>query len=317
MLSVVLLASGCVYDATGLGTSSQSTGSESSTTASVEATSSSSTSTGGVDGTSTTGGPAGSSSSSSGEPGTSTGPEVPMLVEEGLLARWYVDEAASGTDPTVVVDHQAPGVDLPLVYAAGQPTYGELDGSRGLVWDASRLDGRAAVDIAGTKLEDELIGATEATFELVVSVEEVTTDVSRLLHFGNGGAGGGFAIGSPFLDRLVLRWAGQTLCEFESDFGGPERRVVHVVVDTNAVEPDDRLRAYIDGVALVLVDAGAPDEGAGLPLDPAGALALGNRSDGQRSFRGHLQYAAIYTAAFDQAQIDGNVELLLASDDEP
>lgn len=316
VLSVVLLTGGCSYDAAGLGTSSESTGSESSTSAGMEGPSS--TSTGGVDGTTTgSSSSSGSAGSSSGEPDTSTGPEVPMLVEEGLLARWYVDEAAAGTDPTAVIDHHAPGVDLPLVYADDQPMYAALDGNRGLGWDAIQLDGRAVVDIAGTKLESELTGTTEATFELVLSVEEVTTDVSRFLHFGGGGGGGDFAIGSSFLDRLVIRWGGSTLCEFESDFGSPERRVVHVVVETNATDANERVRAYIDGVALMLTDAGAPDQGAGLPLDPSAALTLGNRSDGQRSFRGHLQYAAIYTTVLDQEQIDGNVALLLASDDAP
>lgn len=323
MLVMVLLAVGCPYDAGGLGTSSQSTGGESSsTTAGGDGPSPSSTSTGSVDGGTTTGGSTSSSSSgggsgSSGSSGSSTGPDVPMLIDEGLLARWYLDEAASGMAPSAVIDHQPPAVDLPLVYDADQPRYDVVDDSRGLVWSATQLSGRAVLDIAGTKFESELTGATQATFEIVLSVEEVTTDLSRFIHFGDGAGGGDFAIGSPFLDRIVLRWGGSTLREFESDFGGTDRRVLHVVVDTDAGAPDDRLRAYLDGMRLPLTNPGAPGQGEGLPLDQNSALALGNRSDGTRSFRGHLQYAAIYTEVLDQAQLEHNVDVLLASDDAP
>ena len=320
VLVMVLLAVGCTYDAAGLGPSSQSTGGESSTTASGEGPSPSSTSTGGVDGGTTTGGSTsgtGSSSSGSGEPGTSTGPDVPMLIDEGLLARWYLDEAASGMAPSAVFDHQPPEVDLPLVYDADQPRYDVVDDSRGLVWSATQLSGRAVLDIAGTKFESELTGATQATFEIVLSVEEVTTDLSRFIHFGDGAGGGDFAIGSPFLDRIVLRWGGSTLREFESDFGGTDRRVLHVVVDTDAGAPDDRLRAYLDGMRLPLTNPGAPGQAEGLPLNQSSAITLGNRSDGTRSFRGRLQYAAIYTEVLDQAQLEHNVDVLLASDDAP
>lgn len=246
-----------------------------------------------------------------------TGPGPSPLVDTGLLARWYVDEADTGKLVTSVLDSHPPTVDLVLLYESGSPTYAEIDGNRGLSWPQVGLDGRAIVPIAGTKLLDDLGGAQQATFELVLGVKAVSGSTSRFLHFGTGNGSGDFVIGTDRMDLIELRWNdAATVRNFDAALTS-DRQVLHVVVDTTQAAPEDRFRAYLDGSELVSQDMAAPVQGEGLPLQPSSSLVLGNRADGQRSFRGTLHYAAIYLAAFDASDIKANAEALLISDDAP
>jgi hypothetical protein len=314
----LLVVAGCHFDPTGFGTGTTGSASNETTAASSMGASSSSSASGGGSeseasaSATTTGQGSGESTAATG----TTGPDVPVLVDDGLLARWYLDEAEMGQAPRTVIDHHPPGADLSLVYTSEWPSYDVYEDNRGLRWTEVGRNGRALVDIAGTELATELTDATEVTFELVLVVNEVMPEFSRFLHIGTANTGGDFAIGSTQIDRLVLRWQGNPIRELEVAFG-EQRHVLHVVVDTPAADPVERLRAYLDGLPLVSTGRDAPAQGQGLPLLPSAALTLGNRSNGQRSFRGRLQYAAIYTEVLDAAQLATNVSVLLASDDPP
>lgn len=320
------VAIGCQYDATGLGTSaaaasadtSTSTGTGTIATAGASTTGASTSASVDTGVTTTSEPPPGSTSSesSTGPTGT-TGPDVPPLHDDGLLARWYLDEDVSGQRPRVAIDHEPPGLDLPLVYVDDAPAYNVLDGSRGLQWTDVGLDGRAMVDIAGTKL-DELVGATRVTVELVAVVNDAMPETSRIFHVGTGNQPGDFVIGcEPNPRRLVLRWNGNTMRFFAADLSGA-RNVIHVVVEADQGDPLDRLRAYVNGEELEPTSDGKltqPPQYQGLPLQLTSALVLGSRTDGQRSFRGRLHYAAIYTEVLTNEQIASNVAALLVSDD--
>jgi hypothetical protein len=316
-----LLAAGCSYDAGALG-SSPGPDPGDTTISSTEGASSSTAglATGGVATEATVGEITTGETTAGGgtDEGSTTGPAPPPLIDAGLLARWYVDEASEGQAPFAVIDHQPPGVDLELVYAPDSPAYATADDSRGLRWLEAGRGGRAIVDIAGTKLETELAGATQVTFELVVAVSAVgpSGDTSRFLHVGAADAAGDFVIGSNALDRLELRWAGGLIRRFEASFSG-QRQVVHVVFDTEAGDAMERLRAYFDGVELVPLGTSVPDARQGLPLSPTSSLVLGNRNEGTHTFRGSLQYVAIYTEAFGAAEIEHNRSVLQVSDDAP
>jgi hypothetical protein len=317
---VGVVAAGCKFDPNGLG-GAEGPGLGDTTTASTGVVSTTSgTTLGGVDttvGMSSSGDDTAittTTAASTGE-GGSTGPAPPALVDTGLLARWYIDEASDGQGPLLVIDHQPPGVDVIPAYSAFMD-YGTVDDNRGLEWSAPGMGGRPLVAIAGTKLETELDDATQVTFELVLAVDEVTGDLSRFLHIGTSAEGGDFAIGATTLDSLELRWRGETLRTFEASFTG-DRQVLQVVVDTDQAKPVDRFVAYLDGVALHPLDEGAPDQGQGLQLEATSSLVLGNRTDGQRSFRGALLYAAIYTAALAPTDLEYNRGILSTSDDAP
>lgn len=318
VLVVMLVAGGCRYDAAALGSSHGPTDDTATTASSAGASSSTTGTTGGLDTAATFNVPTtgdATTDASTGQTST-TGPEVPMLIDDGLLARWYLDEASEGQGPRAALDHHPPPATLELYYGADSPTWAVVDGSRGLRWLEAERGGRAQVPLAGTKLESELIAAPQATFELVLSVTGVTGMGSRFLHVGVDMVPEDLAIGSSDLTEIELRWTGNVMRKFAASLTGA-RQILHVVVDTTQDDPLQRLRAYLDGEELVPIDAGAPAQGEGLPLLPESALVLGNRSGGSRTFRGTLQYAAIYTLPFGPAEVEHNLPLLKASDDAP
>lgn len=247
---------------------------------------------------------------------TTTGSMQPPLIDEGLLARWYVDEAAEDQRPTHVLDSQPPAVDLALMYDNGSPSYTTIDDNRGLRWADQGLSGRPQAPIGGTKLLDQLGGATQATFELVLAAQSFDPEASRFIHFGSGGGSGDFVIAARNADELEVRWPFMPDRKFDASFDG-SRQVLHVVVDTTLAAPEDRFRAYLDGVELSRQDANAPGQGSGMQLQGSSSVVLGNRSDGQRSFGGTLGYAAIYRVAFDPGDVQANAEALLMHDDAP
>jgi hypothetical protein len=308
---MMLAGVGCRYDAGALGTSGLSDGETTAATSGGASSSSGSPSTSGLD-TGATFEVPGTGDTSTSELGT-TGPDVPTLVDLGLLARWYVDEASEGQDPPAVLDHHAPAVDLELVYSSSSPAYAELDGSRGLRWLAEERGGRAFAPILGTKLETELTAIQQATFEVMVAVTAVSTSASRYLNVGTPDLPSDISIGSPALDEVEVRW-GELTCRFKASLTGA-RQLLHVVVDTPHADPLQRVRVYQDGVPLVRLNDAAPAQGEGLPLLPTSMIVLGNRTNGGRTFRGSLQYAAIYTVAFGDVEIQQNRSVLLESDD--
>jgi len=251
-------------------------------------------------------------SDSTGDEGSTGGDP---LIDHGLLARWYVDEAEAGQPPISLADSVFPPLDLPLLYGAGSPEFASENDNLGLLWYAVEEDGRAQAPIQGTKIETGLAEHTRATFEIVFALQAVSGSTSRLLHIGTESNSGDFAIGSDSLDSVEIRWAGSQLMRFEATLG-ESRQVLHVVVDTDQPEVGDRIRAFLDGIEIDAEEEVGPAMGEGIPLLETSWLILGNRSDGQRSFRGSLQYAAIYDEPFSLAEVVTNATLLEANDDE-
>lgn len=321
-------ATACPLDTTGLGTgspasSSSSSGAEPRPTTGPD----SDASTGAADsldsGTtideSTTSGellPTGSTSDSDTEGSSSTGMPDPALVDTGLLARWMIDDAVAGQPTTVVSDATALPLDLELLIHNGAPQFVTRDGHQGLAWPTEGEDGRAMASVNDTKLTTELAGSHRATLELVAKIEAVTTSTSRLLHIGTANRAD-LAVGTASLDELQIRWDGTYNARlFAADLDG-ERQVIHVVIDTDHDDPEDRILAYIDGVPLDSLHH-HPDEpalGEGVALGNSSALVLGNRTDGNRSLSGMLYYAALYTEALDPDEVMLNASILAHDDD--
>lgn len=257
-----------------------------------------------------------------------TGEPPPMLVDEGLLVRYFLDEAAGGQGPKYALDAAPDPLDLPLVYDMGamNPVYAEQRGHRGLRWPMAGLHGRATLPVADTKVQTALQNRTAATLELVVDIDAVTLLGSRLVHVGRSFEMGHFTLRSSALDRLEFYWKGNNLAGvWPVDWAGLGRAVVHVVLDTGQPEPIHRVRLYVDGAAVAdgmdisLVHPNQ-NEAVAIPTDPNIPLyfALGNRgADGDRSFQGTLYYAAIYATALSETQLQQNAEILAGSDDAP
>ncbi len=238
--------------------------------------------------------------------------------------RYYLDEAASGQGPTHALDAAPAPLDLPLTYTAGM-SYAEIDGHRGLSWDAIELDGRASAPIAGTKIEAELEGLAAATIESVVKIDAVSPSNSRISHIGTGSESGRFTLSTGDTTSLNFFWrpGGDAQMNaplaglFPVSFTSLGRVVLHLVLDVAQPAAQDRVRLYVDGAPVAAVMSTPPAPGEAIALGADNHFVLGNREIGVRSFVGQLYYSAMYTRALGVAEVQNNAAVLLSSDDSP
>ncbi len=226
------------------------------------------------------------------------------LQGDALLARYFIDEAASGTEPLALTDASSTGPDLFITYDTDLQ-FGERQGNRGLFWVDTSSDGDAHGPIGGTALVDALGAAQEATFELVVAVDDWPGTLVALTE------GVALVVSATGLEASwpdhFFSWSGFSV--------GEQRRVLHLRIDTAASQPVALLK---DGVSLPKEVGSDVEQDAEMSLATATAdLWLGNDSNGGESVEGGILYLAIYGSALTNAQIDHNVAVLLASDDAP
>ncbi len=199
----------------------------------------------------------------------------------------------------------------------GDPRLEVAPGRSGLVFSTVGSDARACTAVAGTPLAG-LDGASAATLETVVDIDEGVVASSRIANFGIDDNLWGFGLGyASDTDRIgfamnrLNQWHGAWF----HDLAAAGRVVVTLVYDALAVGTD-RARLYVDGVLLPLdratTDEPAPDA---IDLGAASQLCIGNRTPGARSPRGVIHYAAVYDRALTDEEIALHVERLRADDD--
>ena len=239
------------------------------------------------------------------------------LTDRGLLARYFVDEAASGTTPTQLEDASGVGtaVPLPITYGTNL-SYAEVGGNRGLNSANTTGAGRAEVTVGTTKLAN-LNGITAAVFEYVVDGQGFNTSNSRVGVINN-------AAGSnPQLGLAASAAAEWKVFVNQSQVGiyniGTGRCVVHVVIDTTLATAADRVKVFKDGVLLAATSYVAPTQNATFSVGSTDYFVLLNRNNGtgtyDRALQGTIYYVALYTVAFTDAEVDDNVAILSADDD--
>lgn len=243
------------------------------------------------------------------DPDAADAAPLPPLVDRGLLVRYFIDEAVSGTAPNMLIDSAGDPQPLVLGYLGNMAFETDADGNSGLTWNEAGGAGAAGTIIDGTKLE-QIDGARRLTYELVVRVQGVSAGQGYLIHVGDAdedatlvqGSGGVQVVYSDGNDTVT--WS--TLLN--------QRRVVHAVYDGTINPASARLRLYVDG-ALVSNPSG--DFPSALPVSVNGgaSLVIGNNVANDRSIAGRIAYAAIYTAAFDPTEVTANATRLLLSDD--
>jgi len=269
-------------------------------------------------GTGGSGGAAGGGSPQGGSGGLGGGGAgVGTLVDDGLIARYYIDEAASGQGPSELEDAAADPLALPLTYVGFNPmTFIDEGGHRGLNWPQSGIDARACASTAGTKVETAIDGGTAATIEVVARVEGTHTEYSRLSE-----------IGENLIPELTLRvhslsaarfdWNASLVGVWPVDFQALGRVVLHLVLDTTRNNAANRARLYVNGATVNSMSMTPPVQGSTTTLPAGSSYCVGNREIGERSIAGTIFYAALYSEALSGSQIDQNAKVLLADDDAP
>lgn len=239
------------------------------------------------------------------------------LLDDGLIVRYFLDEAAAGDTPNEVAD--AAGEPLPLsVTYEGDLSFTEIAGNRGLRFARAGRDDRASVPIEDTKIESALQDTTQATIELVVELADAEAQGSRLSHIGSGTESGLLTLQATDTSSVRFAWQRDTIAgEWTVDFESSGRVVLHAVLDTSAAA-GERVRLYVDGSPVERIDEHEIPEGASLDLGDTEDVyyVLGNRENGNRTPEGVIYYAAMYASALSAADVAQNTTAL-ADDDQP
>lgn len=259
----------------------------------------------GGDGTGATGGTIGTGGSFMG-----------MLTDRGLLTRYYMDEAASGQDPTELVDAAADPLNLPIAYTP-EMEWAEEPTGRGIAYSAAGLDGRASILVDGTKVFDGLHGSTTGTIEIVVDVLSVSGSTSRLSHIGLDSEGGRFTLSTHIAGRLFVTINGGGAGAFPVYLPTTGRVVLHAVLDTAVAEPADRAKVYVNGARLPQMGTSFAGQNELIDLTSSPHYAIGNRHIGGRTIEGGIYYAALYSVPLTDEEIFDAAGVLLLNDDAP
>jgi hypothetical protein len=236
------------------------------------------------------------------------------LVDRGLIVRYFINEADSGQGPAALEDAAPDPLPLAITYTP-ELTFTSVDGHRGLTWSDTENDGMASRLIDNTKLKTALKDSQTGTIEVVTAIDAVAT-YSRISYIGqdsfdifslNSGDADHFLLNRPGVDNWVT---------FSSpNYKDLKRMTMHLVLDTSREVPAERATLYING-ELVTGAAGVfPDKNEKLTIPQAQYYVLGNMHTGDRSFKGTLYYAAMYSAALTGAEAKMNAALLLLDDD--
>ena len=269
------------------------------------------------------GGPGGAGQGGQGGQGGETTMHPGVLVDRGLIARYYLDEAESGQEPVEALDAASNPVPLAITYdddpVTQEPymTYTtDADGNSGLTFSEIKHWGRASVDVDQTKIAMMLQGGTAMSYELVADIEAVSSSYSRLLHIG---AGSDHRLSFETNDTTFLQLQldnhpnGDKAAVYLPDLGRAE---YHAVLDSTQPEPIDRVQFYANGSPLQTLEHVLP-LGAQMDLGLGSTFVIGNREIGERSIEGTIYYAALYNVALSPSDVIQNAALLLIDDDTP
>jgi hypothetical protein len=239
----------------------------------------------------------------------------PMLVDRGLVARYFIDEAASGRTPTMLVDSAALPVSIPITYAEAE--YIETNGNRGLRWSAASSAGKLEVALGGSKLDTRLTNTPDITIEIVLHIAGSGT--------GNGNESqiAGMRGSNP---DFMLTSLNNTDLRFFRPFGTEgatwvnantqQRMVLHLVYDTTLQVATSRIELFRDAMLLVKTTGSAPTQNSQVGLGGSDDLMIGNRQNQDRSINGTIFYVAYYDVALTPTEIATNTQRLLANDDQ-
>ncbi len=236
------------------------------------------------------------------------------LNDRDLVARYFIDEAATGQAPTELTDAAADPLPLPITYGTALG-FDEVAGNRGLRWQQAGEDCGPSISVSGTKVRDALNSTTAATIEIVARVEEAHSLGSPLFYVGVGSASGYLALHARSAFELELT-ASQLVKANWNALVLSNRTILHLVIDTNQSSADDRVRLYADGSLVPTSSSPSSPFSQGEMLTTAGSLAFGDRpGTTAQSLKGTVFYLAIYAGALNAEEVAHNATLLTASDD--
>lgn len=246
------------------------------------------------------------------------------LDDTGLVCRYYFDEAISGTGPTQVDD------DSPNAYHLTEVNYGSgnaswiQDAAGKTGWESTVTTGvqrcRRAIGNSGDAFRTAMEGGQKYTIELVVDLQSVTTNTSRVIAVNNRvGASPSFGLNgdTDAANGMIYVWENTIAYRFTKPAAG--RKTLCMVFDTT-LTATNRCKTYVDGVTYDTVVSSDITLNDTLTLSNDSDLIIFNRENAgafERSVDGIMYYAAIYNVAFDATRVSDHHDILTLNDDTP
>ncbi len=238
---------------------------------------------------------------------------IASLMDRGLVVRYFMDEAATGTAPASLIDSAPSPLALPITY--GQAMFTEANGNRGLRWGASQGTGKIEINLGSTKLQTRLSSARTVTIEIVVQITGAGAATTESQIAGLRGGNPDFmltAVGSADL-RFFKPYGSEGATWIGAN--AQERMVLHLVFDTTRADQGERLELFRNGVSVAKTTSFAPSMNSTVGLGSGESMLIGNRQNQDRSIAGTIFYAAFYDVALSASEITNNAARLLADDD--
>lgn len=242
-----------------------------------------------------------------------------VLDDTNLVWQAYVDEAASGTGPTDVLDSgPATTTDLPITYG-GSLAYTEVSGNRGLECTATTGNQRAqyVIDDTTDKIRDAN-GGTKYTMCVMFDIDACNSGPGRMLVInGNGGQNPAMGFTCSSATSMSVWWEETARRTIDP---GTTKAFWCVVYDTTQVTANDRVKLYKDGVVQSpTVDSNpALNDTFGYTGDHS-LIAFNRQSGGgySRSVDGIWYYGDYWDDALSASRISDNYDILSLDDDTP
>lgn len=242
------------------------------------------------------------------------------LVDTGGIVRYYIDEAASGQGPANVLysGDFTPDFDLAITYDGTDLNYVEISGNRGLEnIDVSTLArAEKAINDTSDKVRDAVDGSKTLTVEIVARVDNFNSGTGRCFVINKASDNPSLGLSGTSSTNANVYFNGTLMRSFDP---GSVRAVWEIVYDTALATANDRIKIYKDKVIQSPTINDNPALNATLTLPTGSKLFMLNRGDSgfQRSMDGVLFYAALYSVAMPQADVDTNFDVLDPDDDTP
>jgi hypothetical protein len=240
---------------------------------------------------------------------------IPLLVDRGLVVRYFMDEAASGQSPTSLTDSASSPLSVPITF--GQASFIDENGHRGLNWPASQGSGKIELGLGSTKIQNQISPARTVTIEVVARIAGAGTAGSS-----NESQITGLRGGNP---DFMLTAIGATDLRFFKPFGtegatwvnvnNQQRMVLHLVFDTTRADAQQRIELFRNGGVITKTASSPPSQSSTVGLGSSDEFVIGNRQGSDRSIQGTIFYVAYYNVALAADEIANNAQRLLATDD--
>ena len=242
--------------------------------------------------------------------------DVGPLTDNGLVVRYFLDEARDGANPQTVFDSGGLQFDLEVLQRGQNPSFFGGEGQGGVSWNGEGEDGRIQRDLSDVPgFRDRLDDTRSATLETVAFIVQ-SANASRFIHVGDDDDLGSLTLASTPTEFLFAYDRDQFV-RWTQPMGVFGRRVVlTLVIDTEDDNENDRTRLYVDGERVDGPLFPIP-ENTDLNIPTGLALVIGNRAGGDGSIEGEIYYAAIYDEALSEDEVRANAMALTVFDDGP